>query len=255
VDFRLYGRVLRRFKWVVAAGLLLAIALAALSVVRVSTSGKVTYRQTELWASTTRLGVTQTGFPWGRLFAQQAGTGATPETPAQQAARLGIPIADPNRLTTLAVLYSELATSDPVMRLMLRGGPVVGQVLANNVVVGDNRIMLPLIDLTAISTSPQAALALAKRSSDALSSYVRDQQIANNVPRTDRVLIEPVTLPEKVHVYAPRSKTMPIVVFLAVMLATIGLAFLLENMRPRARPLPEQLADVAVQGSERRRTA
>ena len=38
-----------------------------------------------------------------------------------------------------------------------------------------------------------------------------------------------------------RSKTVPIVVFLTVMLAVIGLAFILENLRPRVRPV----ADVA----------
>ena len=32
---------------------------------------------------------------------------------------------------------------------------------------------------------------------------------------------------------APRSKTMPIVIFLAVMFATMSLVFVLENLRPR----------------------
>ena len=69
----------------------------------------ITNRQSEEWSSTTRLGVTQNGFPWGRLLAQDLTASETVE-------RLGIPIADPNRLTALAVLYAELATSDPVSR-------------------------------------------------------------------------------------------------------------------------------------------
>ncbi len=36
-----------------------------------------------------------------------------------------------------------------------------------------------------------------------------------------------------------RSKTVPIVVFLTVMLAVIGLAFILENLRPRVRPVAD----------------
>ena len=95
---------------------MLAIALAMLSVVRVSSDG-LTYRQTELWTSTTRLGVTQKGFPWGRLLAQD------PPDRDAGAAALGIPLADPNRLNNLTILYAELATSDPVRRLMRRDGP------------------------------------------------------------------------------------------------------------------------------------
>ena len=47
---------------------MLAITLATLSLVRVSSDG-LTYRQTELWSSSTRLLVTQQGFPMGRLLA------------------------------------------------------------------------------------------------------------------------------------------------------------------------------------------
>jgi hypothetical protein len=43
---------------------------------------------------------------------------------------------------------------------------------------------------------------------------------------------------------------MPVVIFLAVMFATVGLAFLLENLRPRARP-GESVA-VAHDGTVRR---
>ena len=70
VDFRLYARVIWRFKWVVMLGLIVAVGLAGLSVVKVGKGGKIAYRQAELWASTARLGVTQQGFPWGRLFAE-----------------------------------------------------------------------------------------------------------------------------------------------------------------------------------------
>jgi hypothetical protein len=255
MDLRLFGRVLWRFRLIVLLGLLLAIALAALSVVRVSTSGKISYRQSQLWSSTTRLGVTQTGFPWGRLFAQQpAAAGQATPTPEQQAARLGIPIADPNRLNNLAVLYSQLATSDQVHSLMLRDGPIVGQILAVSLVEGDNRIMLPLIDITAISNSPQAAVALSLRSARALENYVAGQQRSNNVPTTDRVLVQEILSPKQAHLYQGRSKTMPIVILLAVLFAIVGLAFLLENMRPRARRLDESVEpDMA--NAARRRTA
>jgi hypothetical protein len=248
MDFRLYAKVLSRFRLIVGAGFLLALVLATFSVVTVSSAG-LTYRQTQLWSSTTRLGVTQNGFPWGRLFAQEPSASGT-LTPIEQANRLGIPIADPNRFKDLAILYAELATSDPVHRLMLRDGPVDGRIIANPVVVQDN-VVLPLIDLTAISTSSTEAIALAERGAAALDRYLRRQQSANNVPETDRAVVQEILRPKDASVFQPRSKTMAIVIFLAVMFATVGLAFLLENLRPRAPELAE-FADAGLQDVVRR---
>jgi hypothetical protein len=216
--------------------------------VRISSDG-VKYRDSQLWASTTRLGVTQNGFPWGRLLAQIF-EGEEPKSPE-------IPVANPARLNELAVLYAELATSDPVRRLMLRDGPVRGKILATPVVGGDNRVMLPLIDLTAIATSPRGAVQLAERSATAVGTYIRDQQRANNVPASDRVVIQQLEQPKQPTIWQGRSKTLPIVVFFAVMLATVGLAFLLENLRPRSRaevgePEATGSAQRELQGTARR---
>jgi hypothetical protein len=242
MDFRLYASVLWRFRLLVAAGFLLAVSLATLAMVRVGPDG-IRYRQTELWASTTRLGVTQHGFPEGRLFAGALTDGA----------KTGIPVTDPNRFNTLAVLYAELATSDPVRRQMLKAGPARGKVVATPVVVGENRVMLPFVDILAISPSPGGAVALAQRNADALITYLRGMQVANDVPAQDRVVVEQIVRPKPPKVYQPRSKTMPIVVFLATMLVTIGLAFLLENLRPRLRV--GDRPETGLQGTPQRRTA
>jgi hypothetical protein len=247
VDFQLYARVLWRFKLLFLLGLLLALALATLSLVRVSADG-LRYRQNELWTSSTRLLVTQQGFPWGRLLAQDPSL-----NPQAEAQRLGIPLADPNRLNTLTILYAELATSDTVLRQMRRDGPIIGKVIATPVVVQEGRYNLPLIDLVAISTSPRGAMSLSLRSATAFQTYLTQQQKANNVPEKDRVVVQQVMRPRRAEIFQPRSKTMPLVIFLAVMFATVGLAFLLENLRPRARPgEPVELAD---DGTVRRRTA
>ena len=78
MDLKLFVSVLWRFRLLVAMGILLAVSLAMLSMVRVGTDG-IAYRQTELWSSTTRLGVTQRGFPEGRLFAEEATAGGGSE--------------------------------------------------------------------------------------------------------------------------------------------------------------------------------
>src|SRR6185312_14284597 len=122
MDFGLYVRVLWRFRVIVLLGLLLGTSLAALSLVKVGTDG-VSYRQDELYAATTRLLVTQTGVPEGRLYGTSPSEAVDPNGP----------VVDPGRFNNLAVLYSELATSDPVKILMLRDGPIRGKVIANPV--------------------------------------------------------------------------------------------------------------------------
>jgi hypothetical protein len=225
VDFGLYARVLWRFRVIVLLGLLLASSLAALSAVKVGADG-VSYRQDQLFAAKTRLLVTQSGFPEGRLYGQTPTQAADPKAA----------VVDPGRFNNLAVLYAELATSDPVRLLMLRDGPLRGKVIANPVVGGGEfKIQLPMIDVTAVATSPERAVRLAQRSANALTSFVRDQQQASKVPVDDRAVIQTVVRPGQVLLVQPRSKTMPIVVFAAVMFVTVGLVFILENLRPRRR--------------------
>jgi hypothetical protein len=223
VDFALYLRVLWRFRLLVLLGLTLALSLAVLSVVRISGDG-IAYRQTEMWSSTTRLLVTQSGFPEGRLYGQTPTLGDEADEP----------VVDPGRFNNLAVLYSELAVSDAVRGLLRRQGPIRGRVIANPVIAGGEfRVQLPMIDIVAISTTPLAAIQLATRSANALKTYIAAQQRASNVPIPDRAVIVPVVRPTQAELFQPRSKTMAIVVFLAVMFVTVGLAFLLENLRPR----------------------
>jgi hypothetical protein len=253
LDFGLYARVLWRFKLVVIGGLLLATGAAVLSVIRIAPDG-VSYRQDELWASTARLGVTQVGFPWGRLFAQPA-TPTDPSTDSESGeANAQIPLANPDRFNSLAILYAELATSDRVRALMRRDGAVRGQIIATPLRDPDSGVLLPLIDLTAISNSPQAATGLASRGVDALQTYIEEEQRTNAVPASDRVVLQEVTRPTSAHVFQPRSKTLPAVIFLAVMFVTVALVFVLENFRPRFREAAED-ADAVVARPAHRRTA
>jgi hypothetical protein len=247
MDFKTYARVLWRFKLVVAIGFVLAVALAALATVKVTSHG-ISYRQSQLWSSTARLLVTQKGFPEGRLFAQ------TPSTPGQtttepESTKNGIPVADPNRFNALAILYADLATSDPVHALINPRLAVRGKVLATPLRDDQSGVLLPLIDLTAISTTPQLALALADNGVQALQKYIAERQQANQVPDADRAVVQTLVEPRGAQLLRPRAKTMPIVVFLAVMFATVALSFVLENVRP----MPRAVSRAA--GGELRRTA
>lgn len=252
MDFRLYGRVLWRFKIIVVTGFVLAVALAMLSVVRISSHG-LTYRDSQLWSAKMRLQVTQSGFPEGRLYAQRSvGSGTTEGTP--EPVSPGEPVVDPARFATLAIYYAELITSDPVRKLANRGDGFRADITAIPLRNEDSGVLLPFIDVVAIGKSKRGTIEYADRTARALNLYISDRQRANEVKSSDRAVVQTIEHPHGASVYRARPKTMPIVVFLAVMFATIGLAFILENARPRLRELDPGVRD-AEHETERRRTA
>jgi hypothetical protein len=231
MDLRLFARVLWRFRLLVVTGLILAVALAALTVVKVGAKG-LTYRDSRLWSAEMQSSTTQ----------------GEPGSPIEPKA----PIVDPVRFATLALYYANALTTDAVHRLATHNDGITGKLIATARRDDQSGTLLPYIDVTSISTSAQGAMTYAERSADALNTYILAQQRANDVPASDRALVETVVHPRGANVYRPRPKTMPLVVFFAVMFATIGLAFVLENTRPRMREEdPERRPEIR-QASARR---
>jgi hypothetical protein len=242
MDLQLYLRVIWRFKLLVITGLLLALSLALLSMVKVSGDG-LQYRESELWASSTRLLVTQRGFPWGRAVTDEAAI-------EQQADQLGVRFANPDRFISLAFLYAELATSDPVKRIMRQDGPILGQLFAGAVV--QQNVTLPLVDIEAVTTDRRQAIALSERATAAFETYLRQQQNANAVPSADRVVVQVLSRSRGARLFQGRSTTLPIIIFLTVMISIIGLAFILENLRPRIKPVADQIGPGLPDAARRR---
>jgi hypothetical protein len=248
MDLYLYARVLWRFRLLVVAGLAMALALATLSMLRIGPDG-VSYRDSRLWSANMKVAVTQRGCPECRLYAQYSSSAADPtSTPVSP----GQPVTDPARLATLARYYAQVITSDPVRIRAERSG-AVGKLIATPIRDDQSGVILPYIDLVSISTSAEGAMKYVDASVRALSAYLLQQQRANHVEAADRVIIEPIIRPDGASVFRPRPKTMPIVVFLAVMFATVGLAFVLENARPRVRRIdPESRSELHKPEQQRR---
>jgi hypothetical protein len=223
-------RVLWRFRFFVAVGVLIATSLAAYSFVKVdlsSGSPTVSYRDHEQWESLSTIFVTTRGFPWGSVELQPTRTGA------------GQPDFDPAALTSAASLYMELATGDEVLRRMSRDGPIDGFLQAFPVRAGrDSRgDLLPMITLSAIAATPPAAHRLAQRHVQALIDVIRTLQSNAQIPSAHRVQVEVLRQPQTPVLLEPRKRTRPIVVFMAVMFMIVGIAFVLENLRPRVHPV------------------
>jgi len=237
MDLRLYARVLWRFRLLTVCGLLLATLLAFMSYVNIGFAGgkpTLTYRDTQQWASYTKLFVTQQGFPWG-YSVTPAAEALDPTAPPSG---VNLRFADQARFTNLAILYSQLATSDPVRKIMREDGPVRGTVMAAPVLALNNPgNPLPIISLAGVSTSPALARSVTTRATAAIQEYLRRQQESNDIPAADRVQVQTLEAPRAAQLFKGRSKTLPIIVFIALITATAALAFVLENVRPAARPV------------------
>jgi len=235
MDLNLFARVVWRFRFLVAAGIALALALAFLSFMRITVengSPVFSYREDEQWQGVSTLLLSQRGFPWGRSIVD---TDPDTELLKPNDMRFG----EAQRFANLAVLYSRLVVSDPVKQRMLRDGPIDGEISAQPVVATEtgNEDTLPLVEIRSTATTPQAALALAARATEAFQAFLEDKQASNGIKLNDRVTTTVVERPEEATLAQARSVTRPLVVFLTVALAVVGLAFVVENLRPRIKPV------------------
>jgi hypothetical protein len=250
MDLQLYFRVLWRFRLLVLLGLILAVLLAFLSLASVSFgkgSPKVSYRKQLEYTGTAQIFVTQRGYPWGRtIYPVIPGPNGTFTTN----------YADSTRFAQLAILYAQLGTSDTVRRAMLRQGPIHGTISTAAGFDQNSRTSLPFFYVNATAPTGAQAVALANRTATTIRSVIYRQQAQADIPDKQRVVLQVFSAARNATVVSGRKKTLPIVIFLSVLLATIGLAFVLENLRPRLReveavPERDQQVDTPVAASSR----
>lgn len=259
MDLQLYARVLWRFRILVVGGLLMAVTLAILSYTSVSFGGgkpSFTYRQSEQWESISTIFLKSKEFNIGNAIDPQTLQGlklaGDPEAVKEALKNLDpAELADPTYLTMLAQIYMPLATSDEVKdRIRADGaGPIRGAI--QTYPVGTEG--LPMITFAAVAPSPEEAVTLARRHVRAFTDFVEDEQSASNIPDRERLVVDAVNRPQPATLLEPRKKTGPIIIFLTVMTAVLGLAFVLENLRPRVRPVAS--SDEEEPAAKRRRSA
>jgi hypothetical protein len=234
MDLRLFGRVLWRFRQIVIIGFLFAVLLASFSYVKVSFGSNgisLHYRSNALWASYTRLFVTQPGFKWGSSVVNPRSRSAE-----NQASILGVQSASETRLSSLATIYANLVHSDEVLALMRQRGPVHGIVEAAALpIIQGSESVLPMISIAGIAPTKEQSRALSANAAHSLRRFISRQQAASGIAPSERIVLQVINKAGGTKLYAPRKKTLPIVVFLTVMLAVIAVTFILENLRPQIR--------------------
>lgn len=236
MDLRVLAGVLGRHKAIVAIGLVTAVVLGTLSYAKPVMSGttpSLEPRKQELWQSSVTLFLTQPGFPAGRteqpIVTRKIGN--SEQAVAQYA--------DPGRFTSLAPLYARLANSDAVRARVIRaGGPLTGT--AKAIPTADTSYGtvsgLPMITIFGTASTQKDARSTATRFADGFTQFLVASQKAAKIPRGKRVVVQVVNAAGSDDtLLVPRKKTLPIMVFLAIICATIALAFIRENASVGAR--------------------
>ena len=234
MDITQHLAVISRWRKVILASLFLGVILAALFTIKVPPKdGKLDWRRPEKWQSTSRILVTQNGFPWGRTTLPGGAT-ADLNSPLAGAKKTEVDpstpdYADPSRLSLLAVIYSFISQSNTISDIASKRLPPGGTVTAlplNNQQSGS----LPLIELTTTGYSKSAATALNVERSKALSSYLERQQEANDVPDGQRVKLAVLNKPEAKMVSSHGMALGIALIFLAGA-AGVAASYVLESLR------------------------
>lgn len=224
-------RVLWRHRVVVALGLVVGLVLAFLAAFQVSLSGGPTLerRGTELWSSSSRMLVTQLGFPEGRVTLPAAavpGTAAA-EVPGEDKRQQ---FADPTRFVNLALLYSVISYSDQV-RTRLGENVAPDQIEAVPLDVTGGGDILPIINLTTKADSAEAALRLNQDAFLGLKDLLTSEQARAKIPVKERVVLQPLNKAADPILVSGRSPMASLLAIMLTSVAVIALAHVLEAIR------------------------
>jgi hypothetical protein len=221
MDLPLYARVLWRFRLLMFVGFLLAVLMAILAMFTIRFDGgkpRLERRGIELWQSQATLVLTQNGFLAGYV----PGTSRI----------------DPLSFTSLTSTYGRLAGSDEVLSLIKRSGvPQGGEFSAAAAVdyAGGRAEPLPMLNLYGTGLTPGKAQKLTNVGTRVFIDYIAERQDQAGIPEKRRVLLRVVNSAQPAILIKAPKKTLPIVVFLAVLFAMTALVFVLENLRPSIR--------------------
>jgi len=214
MDLRLFWAVVKRFKRISIGGTIAAVVLAVLAYGTPGPHG-ITPHGSVKWESQAELLITQADGVYGR---------ADPKTISAQ---------NPNYMSSLSPIYTGLANGTAVQNAV-RAAKVPGTVTASEGVDPNTGLYTPFITLTAAAPTAADAAILSKSGIASFQSFIAQMEAATAVPASSRITLEVIRdgLPPKI---ASRPKpTIPILVFLAIMSATIMLLFSLENHDPQS---------------------
>jgi hypothetical protein len=226
MDIRHHIGILWRWRAIMAGGFLLAVVLGVLVSFNPGLSG-FEWRSQASYMSTSKIFVTQPGFPWGRATLP----GSDPTQPPTAGTQLQT-FAPSSRFTELAVVYSYLAQSDEVRRL-ITPAPLEQQIRVATIPNPATNEPLPILEIATTAQSAEASRELNRASIAALRSYLRRNVAQNKVPADEQVTLEVLNPPRAGMLVAGRSLTRSVIIWLLVMTGALVAVYVLENLNPR----------------------
>jgi hypothetical protein len=197
-------------------GVLLGAVLAVLAYGRPGFSGArptITPRFGEVWQSEAQLLIGQSDYPYRQ--------------PAEAT--------EPSRaLGSLSPIYANLATGNIVqaeIRARLGRG---GSVKASEDVDLAASSFLPFVNFVATAPTPTEATKFARGAVSIFEAYVARQQAAAGVPPSRSVQLSIVDSGADPKLVEGHKLSIPLLVFVAILIGTVALALVRENIRPRA---------------------
>jgi zinc-ribbon domain len=263
-----YLRALRRFWWIVAMGAVFAV-LAALSA-RFSISlfpPGLAEKDAVSYTSESRLLITSADNPHFRsketieVPQPNAADGSATDGSSSEATVPFSSAPDLNTIVRNANTYPYIIESDQVANYRRQKfGELPGSLTALGAtsVVTANRVELseiPVIRLIAVADQPEDAVALADKSGKAFIGWLEDFQVQNEIPKSDRIVAQQLTVPHGAIASAGPSTTLPILVFLVVAAAFCVLAVLLDRFMPPRQPRPARTDVEPLEPVEVKKTA
>lgn len=215
MDLGLFVAVIWRSRWLVLGGVVFGAVLAALAYGEPSLSGgKPTLkpRVAEVWQSEAQLLISQSDFPY-----RQADEAGSPTQP----------------LGNLSPVYANLANGSTVQADIRRQLGKAGTVKASEDVDLAASSFLPFVNLTATASTQNEATRLAQGAAAIFVAYVTNQQAAAAIPPNRRIQLSIVQSGAKAKLVEGHKVSVPILVFLAVLIGIISVVFLKENLQPR----------------------
>jgi hypothetical protein len=237
-----YVRALRRFWWLLLLGTAIAFFAAIASVYRLDFSSippDVQKRAHVTYTASARLLVTSSDAPFFRRTVYTRVT--NPDgSPGEPVFATGPP--DLGALISNANLYPLLIESDEVQKLRQEmHGVIPGSVTAHAIyaVASPNRFELsqvPVIEVFAFSSSYSAAVDLAQSTVDAFTEYVEREQDQADLESEERILIRELKRPASAAASQESSRTLPLMLFVAILAAFVALAVVLNRIYPSELP-------------------
>jgi hypothetical protein len=229
MDLRHHIRVLWRWKAILVGGTTLACIVAILASFTLSFSDgvDVKWRSEAAYTSTSRVFVTQQGFPWGRVTLP----GTVPGAPVEKDESSRV-FAAPDRFSNLAIVYSYLAQSAQVSALM--APQPLGEQIVVTPAYTNSGDALPLLEITTTADHPLKSQALNNAVVKGLGDYLDAENNDAKVAAADRVTLQLLNPPGPGLLTAGRSPTLSAVAFILVMVGTLALVYILENLLPMA---------------------